>query len=217
MNFQFALHRARTTELWREEERRNGFCLVTETASGSPESPRTPRRCLVSSANEWPNEFRKTPACSAISLPSFSTILSTGEFIYVLKWFLSGSLFLSVGLTWEDDTTQQVLSKELSKLRSVPYRPQQSGPVYNTNSRSDVYPTKWQKKRITWLTSCEACNEKRKGFGERGNLLFLLVKENWGVGRSTESCHLCCSSALRWDFMLLEVLCVVTLFAEYSL
>ncbi|XP_034743631.1 receptor-type tyrosine-protein phosphatase N2-like [Etheostoma cragini] len=38
------------------------------------------------------------------------------------------------GLTWEDDTTQQVLSKELSKLRRVPYRPQ-NGAVYNTNSR----------------------------------------------------------------------------------
>ncbi|XP_038573213.1 receptor-type tyrosine-protein phosphatase N2-like [Micropterus salmoides] len=34
------------------------------------------------------------------------------------------------GLTWEDDTTQQVLSKELSKLRRIPYRPQQNAPVY---------------------------------------------------------------------------------------
>ncbi|XP_030607491.1 LOW QUALITY PROTEIN: receptor-type tyrosine-protein phosphatase N2-like [Archocentrus centrarchus] len=39
------------------------------------------------------------------------------------------------GLTWEDDTTQQVLSKELSKLRRIPYRAQQNGPVYNTDSR----------------------------------------------------------------------------------
>lgn len=39
------------------------------------------------------------------------------------------------GLTWEDDTTQQVLSKELSKLRRIPYRPQQAGPFYNTESR----------------------------------------------------------------------------------
>ncbi|XP_070774384.1 receptor-type tyrosine-protein phosphatase N2-like [Enoplosus armatus] len=39
------------------------------------------------------------------------------------------------GLTWEDDTTQQVLSKELSKLRRIPYRPQQNGPVYDTDSR----------------------------------------------------------------------------------
>ncbi|XP_044074998.1 receptor-type tyrosine-protein phosphatase N2-like isoform X2 [Siniperca chuatsi] len=39
------------------------------------------------------------------------------------------------GLTWEDDTTQQVLSKELSKLRRIPYRPPQNGPVYNTDSR----------------------------------------------------------------------------------
>ncbi|KAM6920640.1 solute carrier organic anion transporter family member 5A1b [Lycodopsis pacificus] len=30
------------------------------------------------------------------------------------------------GLTWRDDATQQVLSKELSKLRRVPYRPQQN-------------------------------------------------------------------------------------------
>uniref|UniRef100_A0A8D3BYI2 Receptor-type tyrosine-protein phosphatase N2-like n=1 Tax=Scophthalmus maximus TaxID=52904 RepID=A0A8D3BYI2_SCOMX len=44
------------------------------------------------------------------------------------------------GLTWEDDTTQQVLSKELSKLRRIPYRQQQNGPVYKTNSRSDVPP-----------------------------------------------------------------------------
>ncbi|XP_024120843.1 receptor-type tyrosine-protein phosphatase N2 isoform X1 [Oryzias melastigma] len=40
------------------------------------------------------------------------------------------------GLTWEDDTTQQVLSSELSKLRRIPYRPKQKGPVYNTNSRT---------------------------------------------------------------------------------
>ncbi|KAM6989487.1 receptor-type tyrosine-protein phosphatase N2-like [Tautogolabrus adspersus] len=39
------------------------------------------------------------------------------------------------GLTWEDDTTQQVLSKELSKLRRLPYRPQQNGPVYSSDSR----------------------------------------------------------------------------------
>ncbi|KAM9349317.1 receptor-type tyrosine-protein phosphatase N2-like [Symphorus nematophorus] len=40
------------------------------------------------------------------------------------------------GLTWEDDTTQQVLANELSKLRRIPYRPQQSGPVYDTDSRT---------------------------------------------------------------------------------
>ncbi|XP_073347940.1 receptor-type tyrosine-protein phosphatase N2-like isoform X1 [Pagrus major] len=39
------------------------------------------------------------------------------------------------GRTWEDDTTQQVLSKELSKLRRIPYRPQQNGPVYAEDSR----------------------------------------------------------------------------------
>nr|XP_046263990.1 receptor-type tyrosine-protein phosphatase N2-like isoform X2 [Scatophagus argus] len=39
------------------------------------------------------------------------------------------------GLTWEDDTTQQVLSKELSKLRRIPYRPQQKGGVHSTDSR----------------------------------------------------------------------------------
>ncbi|KAM4556086.1 receptor-type tyrosine-protein phosphatase N2-like [Fundulus diaphanus] len=41
----------------------------------------------------------------------------------------------SRGLTWEDDATQQVLSQELSKLRRIPYRPQQKGPVYHSNSR----------------------------------------------------------------------------------
>nr|XP_020468087.1 receptor-type tyrosine-protein phosphatase N2-like isoform X2 [Monopterus albus] len=39
------------------------------------------------------------------------------------------------GLTWEDDATQQVLSKEFSKLRRIPYRPQQNGPVYDTDGR----------------------------------------------------------------------------------
>ncbi|XP_041658352.1 receptor-type tyrosine-protein phosphatase N2-like [Cheilinus undulatus] len=39
------------------------------------------------------------------------------------------------GLTWDDDATQQVLSKELSKLRRIPYRPQQNGPVYSMDSR----------------------------------------------------------------------------------
>ncbi|MED6285118.1 hypothetical protein CHARACLAT_026071, partial [Characodon lateralis] len=38
-------------------------------------------------------------------------------------------------LTWEDDTTQQVLSKELSKLRRIPYRSQLKGPIYRSNSR----------------------------------------------------------------------------------
>lgn len=39
------------------------------------------------------------------------------------------------GLTWDDETTQQVLSKELSKLRRIPYRPQQSGAVYDSDTR----------------------------------------------------------------------------------
>lgn len=39
------------------------------------------------------------------------------------------------GLSWEDDTTQQVLAKELSKLRRIPYRPPPSGPIYTTASR----------------------------------------------------------------------------------
>ncbi|PWA30112.1 hypothetical protein CCH79_00009765, partial [Gambusia affinis] len=39
------------------------------------------------------------------------------------------------GLTWEDDTTQQVLSSELSRLRRIPYRPQQRGPIYSSSSR----------------------------------------------------------------------------------
>ncbi|XP_062285453.1 receptor-type tyrosine-protein phosphatase N2-like, partial [Scomber scombrus] len=37
------------------------------------------------------------------------------------------------GLTWEDDTTQQVLSKELSELRRIPYRLPQSGPIYKSD------------------------------------------------------------------------------------
>jgi len=47
-------------------------------------------------------------------------------------------LFLSAGLTWGDEATQQVLSQELSKLRRIPYRPQQKGPVYDSNTRSHV-------------------------------------------------------------------------------
>ncbi|XP_061587941.1 LOW QUALITY PROTEIN: receptor-type tyrosine-protein phosphatase N2-like [Cololabis saira] len=39
------------------------------------------------------------------------------------------------GLTWEDDATQRVLSKELSKLRRIPSRPPQKGPVYSASSR----------------------------------------------------------------------------------
>ncbi|XP_041847334.1 receptor-type tyrosine-protein phosphatase N2-like isoform X2 [Melanotaenia boesemani] len=39
------------------------------------------------------------------------------------------------GLTWADETTQQVLSKELSKLRRIPYRPSQRGTLYNANTR----------------------------------------------------------------------------------
>ena len=42
------------------------------------------------------------------------------------------------GLTWEDDTTQKVLSRELSKLRRIPFTPQQNGPVYNTDGRLDT-------------------------------------------------------------------------------
>lgn len=55
-----------------------------------------------------------------------------------MLWSVSKCCFLSVGLTWEDDTTQKVLSKELSKLRRIPFRPQQNGPVYNTDSRFDT-------------------------------------------------------------------------------
>lgn len=146
-----------------KEERRDGFCLVTETASRSPESPRTPRCCLVSSANEWPNEFRKTTARSAKSSP-FSLDRSLFFFMHKahflrsvthssVQFFSAGTrtcrlnsemnlmclLMSSVGLTWEDDTTQQVLAQELSKLRRIPYRPQQNGPVYAEDSRSDVY------------------------------------------------------------------------------
>ncbi|KAM9790026.1 solute carrier organic anion transporter family member 5A1b [Neosynchiropus ocellatus] len=39
------------------------------------------------------------------------------------------------GLTWRDDTTQQVLSQELSKLRRVSHRLPQNRPVYRTDSR----------------------------------------------------------------------------------
>ncbi|XP_026168971.1 receptor-type tyrosine-protein phosphatase N2-like [Mastacembelus armatus] len=39
------------------------------------------------------------------------------------------------GLTWEDATTQQVLSQEFSQLRRIPYRLQQNGPVFNKDSR----------------------------------------------------------------------------------
>lgn len=42
---------------------------------------------------------------------------------------------MSAGLTWEDDTTQEVLSSEMSKLRRIPFRPKQSGAVYTTDSR----------------------------------------------------------------------------------
>uniref|UniRef100_A0A3Q4GA60 Protein tyrosine phosphatase receptor type N2 n=1 Tax=Neolamprologus brichardi TaxID=32507 RepID=A0A3Q4GA60_NEOBR len=60
------------------------------------------------------------------------------------------------GLTWEDDTTQQVLSKELSKLRRIPYRPQQTGPFYTTESRSDVYLAQIVFPRIqTWSVQLE--------------------------------------------------------------
>lgn len=44
----------------------------------------------------------------------------------------------SRGLTWEDDTTQRVLSKELSKLSRIPFRPQSGGAVYNTDSRPEA-------------------------------------------------------------------------------
>ncbi|KAM9844971.1 solute carrier organic anion transporter family member 5A1b [Aulostomus maculatus] len=39
------------------------------------------------------------------------------------------------GLTWEDETTQQVLSKELSKLRRIPHRLPQGRPVYDMDGR----------------------------------------------------------------------------------
>uniref|UniRef100_A0A1A8DAQ8 Protein tyrosine phosphatase, receptor type, N polypeptide 2 n=1 Tax=Nothobranchius kadleci TaxID=1051664 RepID=A0A1A8DAQ8_NOTKA len=37
------------------------------------------------------------------------------------------------GLTWEDDPTQQLLSSELSKLRRIPYQPQQKGRLYSSS------------------------------------------------------------------------------------
>lgn len=44
-------------------------------------------------------------------------------------------LCVCVGLTWEDDTTQEVLASEMSKLRRIPFRPKQSGMVYSQDSR----------------------------------------------------------------------------------
>ncbi|KAK5889523.1 hypothetical protein CesoFtcFv8_015520 [Champsocephalus esox] len=52
------------------------------------------------------------------------------------------------GLTWGDDTTQQVLSKELSKLRRVPFRTQQDGAVYNTDSRPSSEATDPADRRV---------------------------------------------------------------------
>ncbi|XP_061776744.1 receptor-type tyrosine-protein phosphatase N2-like [Nerophis ophidion] len=42
------------------------------------------------------------------------------------------------GLTWEDDTTQQVLAKELYKIRRVPHRLSLSGATYKTDSRTEA-------------------------------------------------------------------------------
>lgn len=56
------------------EERR---FLLSHWNSLSPESPRTTRCFLVSSANEWPNEFREITAFLAISSPSFYPVLTT--------------------------------------------------------------------------------------------------------------------------------------------
>ncbi|XP_067109030.1 receptor-type tyrosine-protein phosphatase N2-like [Osmerus mordax] len=39
------------------------------------------------------------------------------------------------GLTWGDDITQEVLSKEMSKLRRVPVPRLESGPIYSSKSR----------------------------------------------------------------------------------
>lgn len=44
-------------------------------------------------------------------------------------------MVFSGGLTWADDTTQKVLSKELSKLRRIPFRPQQITDAYNSDNR----------------------------------------------------------------------------------
>uniref|UniRef100_A0A8P4KFI1 Receptor-type tyrosine-protein phosphatase N2 n=1 Tax=Dicentrarchus labrax TaxID=13489 RepID=A0A8P4KFI1_DICLA len=71
------------------------------------------------------------------------------------------------GLTWEDDTTQQVLSKELSKLRRIPYRPQQNGAAYNTDSRSDVSPVSpsvapWRCLTVPpWFKNCSEAVSRR--------------------------------------------------------
>lgn len=48
----------------------------------------------------------------------------------IYDWLEVGScVSLSTGLTWQDDTTQQAVSKELSKLRRVSYRRPVTGPA----------------------------------------------------------------------------------------
>lgn len=54
--------------------------------------------------------------------------------IYWLLFFLSFAFFHLSGLKWEDDTTQRVISRELSKLRNVPFHHQSNSP-----SLLDIY------------------------------------------------------------------------------
>lgn len=47
---------------------------------------------------------------------------------------------LVAGLTWDDETTQKVLTSELSKLRRIPIRTLQNGPgrIYSTDGRLET-------------------------------------------------------------------------------
>ena len=155
-----------------KEERRNVFCLVTETAAHqSLQGRRTVAlspllmsdlmslgKLLHAQQNPCPSlslslslslsffffvhksHFLRSVTHSSIQLVSAGRRTCRPNSEMNVMWLLMSSVcFLSVGLTWEDDTTQQVLAKELSKLRRIPYRPQQNGPVYAGDSRSDDY------------------------------------------------------------------------------
>lgn len=61
------------------------------------------------------------------------------------------STYLFLGLTWQDDITQQVISRELSKLRSIPLRHKATPPspltAYSSSRNRKLRPAQTELSR----------------------------------------------------------------------
>ncbi|KAM9323433.1 receptor-type tyrosine-protein phosphatase N2-like [Pholidichthys leucotaenia] len=112
------------------------FLLLTASLSWLPASAERRLGCLFENELCSPYEICVNDGmfgrCHSVPVKEFYTYDVSPSVVQRFRMLLEK--LSNRGLTWEDDTTQRVLSKELSKLRRIPYRPQQTGPVYKQDN-----------------------------------------------------------------------------------